>query len=141
MTSEDRENEIADYVGYLDTLLADLRSRASRDLTVTVLGFSQGAATVSRWVARSRPNISRLVLWGGLLPPELKDPAQIGGLASQPLHFVVGKTDRYFKLDLIKSEFEQFKRLGIHALLTEFEGGHVIEPTILQDLAKSTSGR
>lgn len=141
MTSEDREHEIEDYVAYLDTLLSDLRGRMSPHGTVTVLGFSQGAATVSRWVARRRPVISRLILWGGLLPPELKDTARVGGLTSQPLAFVVGNTDRYFKPELVKSEFEQFEGLGIRASLSEFEGGHIIDTSVLQDLAKSGSGQ
>ena len=43
MTREDRESDIADYVDYLDTLYAEIFSRLRReDVSVTVLGFSQG---------------------------------------------------------------------------------------------------
>lgn len=135
MTSEDREVEIADYVAYLDTLMSAIRPRVSAEARITVLGFSQGAATVSRWIARSAPPISRLILWGGLLPPEFTDIDRLGGLANQPLHFVCGTSDRYFKPELVKSEFERLERLGLSFILTEFEGGHVISEKTLQELA------
>ncbi|MBA2686956.1 MAG: phospholipase [Gemmatimonadaceae bacterium] len=135
MTSEDRQAEIDDYVGYLDILLAELRLRMRGKGAITVLGFSQGAATVSRWVANSAPAISRLILWGGLLPPELRDHHRIGGLSNQPVQFVVGTADRYFKAELVKAEFATLGNLGIDASLVQFEGGHVIEPATLLGLA------
>ncbi len=47
MTREDRLHEIDDYVRYLDGMYAKLAPRQAR---VTALGFSQGTATVCRWV-------------------------------------------------------------------------------------------
>ncbi len=135
MTSEDRETEISDYVGYLEKLAAELAERVSSGTRTTVLGFSQGAATVSRWVANSAPAISRLILWGGVLPPELRERDMIGGLSNQPLQFVVGTHDRYFRTELISAEFETLRNLGIDASLTQFGGGHVIDAATLLTLA------
>lgn len=135
MTTEDRENEIVDYVAYLDLLLAGIIPRVSPDATVTALGFSQGVATVSRWVAQSGPSLKKLVLWGGLLPPEFKDPRTIGGLVSQPLHFVSGTRDRYITPNLAASQFERLKALGISVSFTEFDGGHVIDSAALRSIA------
>ena len=61
MTSEDREAEIADTVGYLRTLDASLRP-AGRE--ACALGFSQGAAAASRLVVLGGLRPRRLVLWG-----------------------------------------------------------------------------
>src|SRR6266550_3439645 len=55
MTREDRLNEIADYVKYLDAVYADVFGGKPTAARVRALGFSQGAATASRWVARARP--------------------------------------------------------------------------------------
>ena len=49
MTREDRLNEIEDYVAYLDGLAEELGAARHR---MTVLGFSQGVATATRWVVR-----------------------------------------------------------------------------------------
>lgn len=138
MTREDRDSEIGDYVAYLDTLLAKLRSWIAPDAKVTVLGFSQGAATASRWIANSAPEISRLILWGGLLPPELRDAGRIGGLSRQPVQFVVGTSDRYFQPDLVRAERQALETLGIAFSLIQFDGGHVIDGPTLSHLEASS---
>src|SRR2546429_3762725 len=72
MTREDRLAEIADYVRYLDAVYDDVFGRVDRArLTVHALGFSQGAATVSRWTAMGKSRIDRLRAWGGEFPPDL----------------------------------------------------------------------
>lgn len=135
MTTEDRETEIADYIAYLDALLDDLRPKISREAKVTALGFSQGVATISRWVAASGPSLSQVIFWGGLLPPEFKDQRSLSGLSSQPLAFVVGNADRYFSNPLVDSEVKRLEGLGIPVLLTRFDGGHVVDPETLRSLA------
>lgn len=135
MTSEDRENEIADYVRYLDTLLSNLLRTASPEANVTVLGFSQGTATVSRWVARSKPSVVRVILWGGLLPPELRDPEKVGGLTNQPLEFVVGEADRYFSSEMVDDESLAMKACGIPVTLSRFNGAHVLDSQTLRKIA------
>ena len=56
MTREDRKSEIADYVEYLDAVLDEVTGASDVEsggelVPLTVLGFSQGAHTVCRWVA------------------------------------------------------------------------------------------
>ena len=71
MTREDRASEIADYVEYLDALYDDVAADAARSgARVNVIGFSQGAATATRWITHGSATAHRLVLWGGLIPPE-----------------------------------------------------------------------
>ena len=62
MTREDRITEIEDYVRYLDAVYADVVRSA---ISVTVLGFSQGATTACRWAALGTSKIDRLIVWGG----------------------------------------------------------------------------
>lgn len=135
MTTEDRDAEIADYIGYLDTLLADLVLRLAPGVRVTALGFSQGVATVSRWVAASSPSLERLIFWGGLLPPEFKERESLGGLLGQPLDFVVGTADRYFTSARVDSEIKRLHDLGIGLSVTRFDAGHVIAPGTLRAIA------
>lgn len=137
MTSEDRDAEIADYIGYLDTLLSELRGGLSPDVKVTGLGFSQGVATIARWVAASSPRLDQLIFWGGLLPPEFKETSQLGGLLAQPLSFVVGTTDRYFPESMVESEIQRLNELKIPVSVRRFEGGHAIDPTTLRQLVVS----
>src|SRR5574342_952788 len=59
MTREDRLAEIDDYIRYLDAVYADVFGTLDRaQLSVHALGFSQGAATVSRWTALGAARLS-----------------------------------------------------------------------------------
>ena len=70
MTREDRLVEIEDYVRYLDAVHDHVRGgMRSEPVSVHAIGFSQGAATVSRWAALGKTHVDRLVLWGGEFPP------------------------------------------------------------------------
>src|SRR6266550_1297389 len=53
MTREDRLNEIADYVKYLDAVYADVFGGKPTAARVRALGFSQGAAPGTRGVTRA----------------------------------------------------------------------------------------
>src|SRR5881296_1626221 len=58
MTREDRLHEIDDYVRYLDAVYDDVFGSVDRSgVTVHALGFSQGAATVSRWTGLGKAQI------------------------------------------------------------------------------------
>jgi predicted esterase len=90
MTRMDRENEIADYVDFLDAVWRETATGAAR---VTVLGFSQGVATACRWIAMGNARVDRLVAWAGQLPPDV-DPSVFAKL-SGGITLVHGTTDEY----------------------------------------------
>src|SRR5204863_2986215 len=72
MTREDRDEEIADQINYLDELARAVRRECPTTATLHVLGFSQGLSTASRWAYLGNSAIKHLVLWGGNMPPELE---------------------------------------------------------------------
>src|SRR5213076_630301 len=98
MTREDRLAEIDDYVRYLDAVYDDVFRRIDRArVTVHALGFSQGAATVSRWTAMGKSRIDRVILWGGEFPPDLDlaRAAFAGRLRAARPTLVYGRSDEY----------------------------------------------
>ena len=137
MTSEDREREIEDYVRYLDLLYDEIFSVVPRKgVRLWVLGFSQGTATVARWVARGKADPDRVVLWAGLLPPELtaQDAAALARRA--PLTVVLGRQDDFAKPELVAAQESRLKELGISYETVRFDGGHEIVPDTLRSLAE-----
>ncbi len=137
MTSEDREREIEDYVRYLDLLYDEIFSVVPRKaVRLWVVGFSQGTATVARWVARGTVDPDRVVLWAGLLPPELTahDASKLSRRA--PLTVVLGRQDDFAKPDLIAAQEARLKELGVPHEIIRFEGGHEIVPDALWSLAE-----
>jgi predicted esterase len=143
MTREDRLHEIADYVRYLDrvaaTMLARLESIGATP-TVHVLGFSQGVATVARWVAQGTVRPAQLVLWSAPIPPEMDSGPALEKLRAVPhLSLVIGTLDEGLQKMLANGEEERIRRLGLHDRLVRFEGAHHLDPATLLMLAESAA--
>ena len=138
MTSEDRECEIEDYVSYLDLLHDEVFSAVDRSkVKLWVLGFSQGTATVARWVARGRVAPDRIVLCSGLLPSELNSQTAERLARHSPLTIVLGSNDDFARPDLVAVQEARLKELGVPFQLIRFEGGHEITPEVLPDPLQS----
>ncbi len=136
MTSEDRENEMKDYIAYLDRLSEKIFSALPvRQYRVVVLGFSQGVATVCRWVSRGRIKPDRVICWAGQVPPEIDLGKTDEPLRNTDLHFVLGTKDEYADTEFIKAFKAQMAAYGVMYNSHSFEGGHVIERTTLEKLA------
>lgn len=148
MTREDRGAEIADYVAYLDALLAELhralapvppmgtRGRVAADLAVHVLGFSQGTATASRWLALGAVRADRLVLWGGLVPDDLDLAGCWERLAVARPVYVTGEGDEYAGPAQVHAQAERLRRYGIRAETVVFPGGHHLDAAVLRRIAE-----
>ena len=127
MTRERREDEIGDYVRYLDALLQHVVPRGAR---VHVLGFSQGAATAARWAALGKPRIERLILWGAGLPPDLDLESARERLAALELVLVAGERDENVDLE---REARRLHAARLEHLVLRFDGAHEIDqPTLLR---------
>ena len=137
MTREDRLHEIEDHVNYLDELTAVLKKQARPDAPVSVLGFSQGVATASRWAYLGRTEIQRLVLWGGTMPPEF-DPKELGRRWSKiRIDLVHGENDALVGPEAMRKNHAQLVRAGIEAEMHAHDGGHSLDPVVLARLMSS----
>lgn len=141
MTKEARETEITDYVRWLDTAYTDALTQAHAPLPerTVAFGFSQGCATVVRWLAESPvlgdPPCDRLVLWGGSLPHDLDLERHRDWLGRVNLTLVVGDADTYATPERVA---EQEARLREHAIAFEtlrFTGAHHLDADMLRRLA------
>jgi predicted esterase len=139
MTREDRESEVGDYVEYLDVLLDELQSRLVPGAPINVLGFSQGAATATRWVGHGRVRAARLVLWGGLVPPDSDLSKGHRSLRDVPLTIVVGTNDHYVNDELLTAELARLDAAGIPRELIRFDGGHVVSRSVFPRLREVTA--
>ena len=143
MTREARESEIADYVAYLDALHARITAEVAEAgadagaLAVRVLGFSQGAATASRWVVRGSVRARDLVLWGGLLPADAGAPGRDVGAALDALRItaVVGDRDEFGTPERLAEQEALLGRLGLEYRRRGFAGGHRLDRVTLAALA------
>ncbi len=137
MTREDRLCEIDDYVRYLDALYAEVfRSMERPRVRVTALGFSQGAATVSRWATLGTSQVDHVVLWGGELPPDLDLGAARGRLRDVPFTLVYGERDEYITRKLVDGMAARLREHDIPHSVRPFDGGHELDDAMLRRLAE-----
>jgi predicted esterase len=136
MTRADRLAEIEDQDNYLSQLLAQFLPHCSPNTRVTVLGFSQGTATVSRWLARHaatwRPH--QLVLWAGDFPADIEeaDPRQL--LTQLSIVLITGNQDAYVSATKLQEQADTLRQQGARVTTMHFEGGHTLDREVLQHL-------
>lgn len=135
MTKEDRENEVADYLNFLNKLFDKLFSGVDfRKVKLNVLGFSQGTATVCRWLAQSSVKANRLILWAGTFPVDVDLAIHGARFRAIPVTVVYGHKDEY--LEYLKPE--DYKKMldsaGFSYNIVTFEGKHEMNAEVLKTL-------
>src|SRR5262249_5416153 len=137
MTREDREAEIADYVGYLDQLVEHVESRlGGLPADVRVLGFSQGGATAARWEARGKRSAPGLVLWSSLFPEDVLAELGDSRWRDRSVTLVRGQDDGLIPPELLAAQVTELERRGIRFQQRSFAGGHRLDAPTLLTLAE-----
>jgi len=131
MTRENRLMDIENYITYLNSIYTSELTDYPH-LPVTILGFSQGAATVSRWVLSKSISFSKLILWAGIFPDDIDFEKGKEVLMKKDVRLVYGKDDPF----LTEARLLEMKRLaqktGVTSSPIIFEGAHEMhEPTLL----------
>lgn len=135
MTREDRDRDIHDYVEYLDLVTATVVRELAHPPRITALGFSQGVATAARWAALGTTSLTRLILWGGTLPPDLPTDRGASLFKSAAVTLVAGEKDQLASLSAMEQARTSLAARGIQAALMVHDGGHALNSRALADLA------
>lgn len=137
MTRRHREDEIRDYALYLQTLYDQQLRQCPPDVRIVLLGFSQGTATVCRWILRHQPHFHDLLLWAGLPPEDLDYAAHQQYLSTKNLYLLYGSNDPFLTPDRLSQveEIERKNRMEFDE--KTFEGGHEILPETLLEIIRN----
>ena len=140
MTREDRDHEIADQIAYLDALKDTLlASEPTNGVRLRVLGFSQGVATASRWLAYGRVRPSQAILWAGSFPPDVDVAEFAARLTGVPVLLVVGTRDALASWAAADTQVRRFADAGMDARVITFDGGHRLDDATLSAIAADTA--
>lgn len=135
MTKEARDDEINDYVNYLDSVYDEVIKYGLTDnAKVTVLGFSQGAYTACRWLTKGRSKIKRLILWGGGVPQDVDLEFHKNLFNSLNLEIVIGNEDQFISEEQLEKEIKRFEAIKLNYKIIRFNGKHEIKAEILRQL-------
>ena len=132
MTKEDRLSEINDQAAYLNLLLHEQLKQLPDNVRVTVLGFSQGGATVSRWLATENVPVHRLILWAASFPEDIDFTTGQAAFSNLPVAMVYGTQDEFITPEALAQKQNLMAQLGIKPHIYTFEGGHTLHPETLQ---------
>ncbi|MDE3150962.1 MAG: dienelactone hydrolase family protein [Gemmatimonadota bacterium] len=136
MTREDRESEIADYVEYLDALAATVAAPGGESRPrLVAFGFSQGVATVMRWLAMGQTRVDRCIAWCGSVPQDLDLAAGRARFGAEAVTVAFGDRDPYFDGARIAQQTDLLRAAGVPFEYVPFEGGHAIDPQTLIRIA------
>lgn len=122
MTREDKAHEVRDQLGYLDALVREEIGSRRPHVHLTVLGFSQGAATATRWAALGSTRVDRVVVWGGDIPHDLDLHAHRSRLPG--LTLVVGDSDYFATPDRIAALETRLNEAAVPYERVDYIGGH-----------------
>ena len=135
MTKEDRERDILNYTRYFETVFRVTQSQLPNWIPTTLLGFSQGAATVCRCASSPLIQFDRMILWAGLFPFDLDPVKGKSVFNDKQVDFVYGTQDPY----LSDERFMELEKLSGQFEVTlnkySFNGVHDIDNHMLEALA------
>ena len=130
MTSKDRLDEIEDYVQFLDMIM-DVAVPPTFGGQIIMLGFSQGVATLMRYLDRHRPSIEKVILWAGVFPPDINYSEFYEYLNTMELHYFYGDQDEFITKERFDREQETIRSEKIRVQLHPFLGPHKIMKEVL----------
>lgn len=133
MTREMREHEIADYLAYLNRALREFYPDDLPGVRLIGFGFSQGAATISRWAHACPRRLDRLVLWGGAPAEELFEAP---GFEKIPILFAIGDKDSYITEAKREKLRGSCSAKGLNFTIVSYKGGHRLDSHLISRLSK-----
>ncbi|MBL7871076.1 MAG: hypothetical protein JNM78_05660 [Cyclobacteriaceae bacterium] len=133
MTRENRLMDIENYLTYLNSVFRK-EIPTSFDGQITLFGFSQGGATVSRWALDGKINFARLILWAGIFPTDMDFEKGTSLFRNKEIIEVYGDQDPFLTDDRLAEMKHLNKKLQIQPTLIQFKGGHEIDQQTLLNL-------
>jgi len=121
MTRLQREQAILDNVGYVASVVAELKRELPVSDQLVYLGFSQGAAMAYRAAAGAGHPCHGLIVLGGDVPPELE---QRDLSRFPPVLLGRGTSEEWYDAAKMEHDVELLRRKGADVRPCVFEGGH-----------------
>ncbi len=133
MTKEDRLRDINNYLNYLNSIY-QLEVDTISTPKINLLGFSQGTATISRWLAQSSFKFHRIFLWAGMLAEDMDLRSSKHRFEDLEVYVIYGNKDEYITPQRIAKQDKMLQDLGVKPRRIIYSGGHTIEESVLREI-------
>jgi predicted esterase len=139
MTGLERENEIADYTRYLQNLYSEIFAEADlSDTAFHYIGFSQGCATLSRWLNLGKVKMNKVFLYAGEIASEIDFSENDCFVKKCSLHFVFGKDDRFVRKERLDEISNLLQKENVIFNVKSVEGRHAVTQDGIEYIKSNT---
>ena len=132
MTRHEREIAISNNHRFFGELMRSVLERFTERPKIHILGFSQGAATATRWASQWELEVDTLVLWAGGFALDLRIDQAIEKFNSTKIIQVFGDQDEFLTPERLEKQSGIVEALGKSPEILNFSGGHVLESNLLK---------
>tara|TARA_X000001036_G_C20659530_1_gene798370 strand:- start:1491 stop:2138 length:648 start_codon:yes stop_codon:yes gene_type:complete len=136
MTKLDKEKDIEDNISFIQTLYSNSVDKIGHtNFKLNTLGFSQGGATLVRWIMSNSTTIDSLILWGSDIPKDCLIEEKKSRWNSIDVKLVIGNQDEYINEENKQKVIDLINSYGLKYKLVEYEGNHKIIEKELEKIA------
>ena len=128
MTKENREEAIDTQQRILDAVAGFVSEKYQ---SISLCGFSQGAATASRWVMWEVINFEKVMLYGGEIAPESYN--YFKHHLPKNIKYVVGKDDEFYSEEKVVAYQKKLDSVGVLLKLQSVVGKHSVDKQVVKD--------
>lgn len=127
MTKEDRDNEIDDYLFYLEGIATQILTHlANEPEQIIILGFSQGVHTATRFAVCTEMNVHKLVLCSSDFPQDTDFESMREKNKSMKVYYLFGDKDRNIRVENFEKSIALLEENKIQFEKIIFDGEHVV---------------
>lgn len=126
MTKENREMDIHNYIHYLQSVY-DRELNQIDNPPVSILGFSQGGATATRWALSGKPHFDKFILWAGIFPLDMNFESGKKLLKDKKVITVYGDGDPFVTPERMKEMELLSSKIDLTPHKIAFKGKHEID--------------
>ena len=134
MTKVDKEKDIEDNISFIGALYTKIVDDIGHNnFKLKTLGFSQGGATLVRWIMSNSIKVDSLILWGSDIPQDSLTNQNKSRWSSINIKIVIGKKDEYISDENKKKVIDAVNAYGLSYKLIEYDGPHkIIESELIK---------
>lgn len=134
MTKGDRLDEIDDFVNMIQLIYDQYIAQLPKDVKIHLFGFSQGVATIIRWMMARFPKYDQLILWAGAFPDDLDYRPHGEYFNKKYIHWHCGHEDEYLTPERVYWHRDFIQKNQLKVMEYWFEGKHHIPREVLERL-------
>ncbi|SFR82131.1 alpha/beta hydrolase [Maribacter stanieri] len=134
LTKENTAIETENLFNYLDAVLEN--ENLPTDCEIIVFGFSQGVSIALRYLAYSKLQCSKIIIYAGGIPKELNKTDFSYFENKTEIVSIIGDHDEYLTPKRLEEENRKLNSLfGVNIRHINFKGAHEVKKEIINQLA------